>query len=81
MQPIDIENVFRYHPPTSDKVEQHEAIRDGGRVLAHLIDSQTPDGPEKTLAIRHVQQAVMWANAGIACGGAAPEPFPPPPGK
>lgn len=77
MQPIDIDNVFTYHPPVGDQVDRHQAIREGGKTLAHLFDDLMPDGPEKTLAIRKIQEGVMWANAGIACapydvGGSLP---------
>jgi hypothetical protein len=68
VQPIDLENVFTYHPPTGpEQIATYQRVRDGGKALAQLIDASAPDGPEKTLAIRKVQEAVMWANAGIAC--------------
>lgn len=67
MQPIDIDNVFTYHPPVGDQVERYQDIRTAGRQIAHVIDELVPDGPEKTLAIRKIQEGVMWANAGIAC--------------
>jgi hypothetical protein len=81
MQPIDIDNVFSYHPPTGPaQVETYEDIRTSGRQFAHIIDEMVPDGAEKTLAIRKLQEAVMWANAGIACAphdvGGAPAPGP-----
>lgn len=68
MQPIDLENVFTYHAPTGpEQVQTYQQIREGGKYLAKLIDDSVPDGPEKTLSIRKIQEAVMWANAGIAC--------------
>lgn len=67
MLPIDLENVFTYHPPTSGQIETYQQVRDGGKALAKLIHESAPDGPEKTLAIRKVQEAVMWTNAAIAC--------------
>jgi hypothetical protein len=68
MQSIDLANVFTYHPPSGpEQIQQYQTLRDGGRTLAELIDADVPDGPEKTLAIRKIQEAVMWANAGIAC--------------
>lgn len=76
MQPIDLDNVFSYHPPTgTEQAATYVVIREGGKQLAKLIDQHAPDGPEKTLAIRKVQEAVMWTNAGIACAKPpAPEP-------
>lgn len=78
MQPIDIDNVFSYHAPTGpEQIATYQKIRDGGGALAHLIDQAVPDGPEKTLAIRNIQQAVMWANAGIACAPTTGSGLPP----
>lgn len=67
MQPIDIENSFTYHPPSPDQIPRYEALRAAGKQLALAIDEHVPDGPSKTLAIRKVEAAVMWANKGIAC--------------
>lgn len=68
MQSIDLENVFTYHPPSGpEQVATYQQIREGGKYLAKLIDDNVPDGPEKTLSIRKIQESVMWANAGIAC--------------
>lgn len=69
MQPIDLDNAFTYHPPRNDAdVADHQAVREAGKALAVTVDRLCPDGPEKSLAIRKVQEAVMWANAGLACG-------------
>lgn len=82
MQPIDIDNSHTYHAPTPEQVEHYEAIREGARVFSHLLDDHVPDGPRKTLALRNVEAAVMWANKEIACrpgdnmprGGVVPGP-------
>ena len=65
----DLEKRFTYHPPTTDaKVARYKAIRDTAHSFAHLINSAAPDGREKSLAITHLEEAVMWANAAIARG-------------
>lgn len=61
-----IENDFTYHPPTDEMIPYFEAVRRDARSLAHLIDTVVPDGREKSLALTALEQAVMWANAGIA---------------
>lgn len=61
-----INSIFTYHAPFGDQAKRYEIIRDQVKVLAHGINHYCPDSPEKTLAIRHLQQAVMWANASIA---------------
>jgi len=66
-QPLTLDNLFVYHPPKGNQVERYHLIRTTGKLLAETIQNNTPVGAEQTLAIRAVQQAVMWANAGIAC--------------
>ena len=62
-----IENDFSYHPPASeDVVEYFTALRSYAKNFAHLIDSLVPDGREKSLALTRLEEAVMWANAGLA---------------
>lgn len=68
MDGIDIDNWFTHHPPRSDsQVHAYQQIREGGKILANRIRGQVPDGPEKQKAVEAVREAVMWANAGIAC--------------
>lgn len=68
MQSIDLENVFTYHAPDGpEQIAIYQKVREGGLEMARLIDRACPDGAEKTLAVRKIQEAVMWANAGIAC--------------
>lgn len=31
-----------------------------------MIDALVPDGREKSLALTHLEETVMWANAGVA---------------
>jgi hypothetical protein len=61
-----IENNFKYHAPKEGQPEKYEAIRDAGKILAVVIDSSVPDSREKSLAMTKIEEAVMWANAGIA---------------
>jgi hypothetical protein len=64
----EIENWFTHHPPANDVVViTYEEIRYRGRQFAHMIDDAVPDGIEKDNAIAALSEAVMWANAGIAC--------------
>jgi hypothetical protein len=64
-----LENWFTHHPPAGPgEVAVYEEIRKGGRELAELIVDEVPEGAERDEALRHVRAAVMWSNAGIACG-------------
>ena len=62
----DLEAIFTYHAPTLERVRQYEAIRATALVLAADIFHACPESAERTLAFRHIQQAVMFANAAIA---------------
>jgi hypothetical protein len=61
---------FTYHPPTSNKQYQYVVIRDAAKSLAEIIVANTPASPDQTAAIRKIREAVMTANAAIACDGA-----------
>jgi hypothetical protein len=66
MELSDLENRFTYHAPTSAKVVTHEDIRFACLGLANLINDDVPEGREKSLAITHLEEVMMWANAAIA---------------
>lgn len=62
----DVDNIFQYHAPNQKQVEKYSAIRDNAKTLAKVIIELCPESPEGTLALRHVEYAVMMANAAIA---------------
>jgi hypothetical protein len=62
----DLKNRFTYHPPKLDQANRYEIIRDRTYELASFIDAKVPDSREKSLAMTHLEDAVMWANAAIA---------------
>ena len=65
----DIENWFTYHPPSVDDAEKYEKLRKKARKLAISIIELTPSGEDQFEAIRHLREAIMNANAAIACEG------------
>lgn len=62
----DLVNRFTYHPPKGDQSKRYEEIRRQGLGLANLINEYTPPSREQSLALTHLEEAVMWANAAIA---------------
>ena len=62
-------NWFTYHTPTPEQIPKYQAIRDAGAALAAAIVENTPSSADQTDAVRKVREAVMTANASIACGG------------
>lgn len=68
---LELEKMFTYHPPKSNQIDRYGDLREAGKLFAIVIANNCPDSAEKTLAIRKVQEAVMWANASIAINEAA----------
>lgn len=62
----DIDNRFTYHPPSEERAVKHIQIREHGKALVELLNEVVPDGREKSLAITKIEEAIMWANAGLA---------------
>jgi hypothetical protein len=73
MDANDIETRFTYHPPSPAQVPVFQEIRDQAKALATKLNEVVPNGREKSLAITHLEDTVMWANAGIARHGLASE--------
>lgn len=63
---LELENRFTYHPPKGIQLEKYEFIRYNVALLASEIDKMVPECREKSIAITKLEEAVMWANAGIA---------------
>lgn len=65
----DLENWFKYHPPTQDDLNAYVAIRTAALHLALTLLRFTPPSADQTVAIRKLRECVMTANASIACKG------------
>lgn len=63
---MNLDNTFTHHPPTGNQAERYVFLRAEAKRLAEAIVTNTPASAEQTLALRAVQQAMMWANAAIA---------------
>lgn len=63
----ELDNRFTHHPPRdADDVEIHVHIRRQAMAFAEQVNAHVPDGREKDLALARIEEAAMWANAGIA---------------
>ncbi len=67
MPKLDLDNLFNYHAPKDDQIERYAVVREAAQAFAEVIQMTTPESPEQTLAIRKVHDAMMQANAAIAC--------------
>ena len=64
-----LENWFTYHTPKEGQPEKYEELRAAGKAFAETIVDLTPPSADQSAVIRKVREAVMTANAAIACGG------------
>jgi hypothetical protein len=62
----DLENIFTYHAPFGTQQERYVVLRNAGKTLAAVVLASCPPSAERTLALRKIEEAVMWANASIA---------------
>jgi len=68
VEQIDLDRWFKYHAPTEGQPAKYEALRAAGKRFAEQIVALAPECADQTDAIRKVREAVMAANAAIACG-------------
>jgi hypothetical protein len=60
---------FTYHAPKGNQPGQYEEIRTAGKKFALLVAQLCPNSREQSLALTKIEEAVMWANAGVARHG------------
>ena len=66
MDQFEINHRFTYHAPKEGQPAKYTALRDAARSLALQISELVPESREQSLAITALEEAVFWANAGIA---------------
>jgi hypothetical protein len=63
----EINKRFNYHQPQSDEViDRLKNIRKYAHNFANLINYSVPQSRELSLALTKLEEAMFWANAGIA---------------
>lgn len=62
----DLEKRFTYHPPKEGQPEKYHLLREAAKDLAALVTLNVPPSRERALALTKIEEAVFWANAGIA---------------
>jgi len=67
MSEAELENLFKYHAPKNDQPQRYERIRAAAKEFAETIEICCPTSDDRTDAIRKIREAVMMANASIAC--------------
>lgn len=67
MSPDDIAYRFAFHAaPTPEKRDEHTSARQILRRAADELNDLVPDGREKSIVMTKLEEAMFWANAGLA---------------
>lgn len=61
-----IDNDFNRRRFNADELERSEAIHELAKTLGHAIVSTSPPSREQSLALTHLEEAVMYHTAAIA---------------
>lgn len=64
-----IPDPFKYVPPAEEAKAHFEAVAEAIAEAYYAIRDHVPEGPDRTLAFRKLQEARMWANCAISFGG------------
>ena len=54
------------HRPSATGIEKIERQRNFAKQFAYAVIDNAPDSPEKTMALRKIEEALFWANAAVA---------------
>lgn len=66
---MNLDNIFKHHPPTVDQLPKYEELRAAAKTFAETVVRLTPPCADQTDAIRKIREATMTANAAIALDG------------
>ena len=64
-----IDTWFTYHAPGPEDLVHYAHLREAAKKFALAIVEHTPRCADQTVALRKIREAVMTANAAVACKG------------
>lgn len=64
-----IDFLFTYQTPDAQQIEAMKFVRGAARALALVLECQVPPSPDRTDAMRKLQECVNTANRGITLRG------------
>ena len=67
MNQEDLDNRFTFHERSREvNAQGHQQVRTECGRLAAILNETLPEGREKSLAVTHLEEVMMWSNAAIA---------------
>ena len=58
-------STFEYLKPTDEQVAKMQIVREAAKIYCEALESNLPDGPDKTFVIRAHRSNAMWANVSL----------------
>lgn len=58
-------STFAYLKPSDEQVERMARVRGATACYALIIETELPDGPDKTVIMRQIRDVGMWANVSV----------------
>lgn len=62
----ELERRIKYHRPNEQGIDLIAAMRQHALTWAKAVRRDVPGGREQSLALTKIEEALFWANAGIA---------------
>lgn len=64
-----IDTWFTYHSPGTEDLVHYANLREAAKKFALVVLEHTPRCADQSAALRMIREAVMTANAAVACKG------------
>lgn len=58
-------STFEYLKPTDDQIHVMSSLREAAKIYARVLETNLPDGPDKTYALRKFREVAMWVNIAV----------------
>ena len=58
-------STFDYLKPTDAQLESMTRVREAARIYCEVLETELPDGPDKTFIIRNHRSNAMWVNVAV----------------
>jgi hypothetical protein len=58
-------STYEYLKPTDDQLAKMTRVREAAKAYSDILDTELPDGPDKTFVLRAHRSNAMWANVAI----------------
>lgn len=58
-------STYEYLKPTDEQVAKMARVRAAAKVFSDVLETELPEGPDKTYVVRGHRANAMWANIAI----------------